>query len=259
MSTEEFITVTSESGGKQGFLFAASDEPRASIILFPGAHGVLGLDGTTINKGEDNFLVRTREKYLPHGFTTALIDTPSYLETMDAPHRMSEKHGQDILAIVKWLKEKTNKPVVLVGTSMGTFSTVNGAIRLGNMISAIALTSSITQASDNQSSDNNETGTVVVSHPNGIVDMKLARITVPALVMSHQDDGCNLSPAADTDKLAQALNGTMRVETKILTGGDAKPQSGPCGPLSPHGYHGIEDEAVITIAEFMIDNLWSPF
>ena len=99
MATEEFISVASKSGGDQGFLFAAPDEPRASIILFPGAHGVLNLDGTTINKGENNFLVRTREKNLSHGFATALIDTPSYLETMDAPHRMGEKHGQDIMAV----------------------------------------------------------------------------------------------------------------------------------------------------------------
>ena len=257
------MTVTSQSGGEQGFLFAAPEEPRASIILFPGAHGVLKLDGTAIHQGENNFLVRTREAYLPHGFATALIDTPSYLEQMDAPHRMSEKHGQDILAIANWLKEKTNKPVVLVGTSMGTFSAVNGALRLGNMISAVALTSSITRASDHQASDNNETGnitdTVVVSNPNGIIDMNLARIMVPILVMSHQDDGCNLSPAADAEKLAAAFKGTMRVETKILTGGSDEPQTGPCGPLSPHGYLGVEDEAVKTIADFMIDNLWSPF
>ena len=140
---------------------------------------------------------------------------------------------------------------------MGTFSAANGAIRLGNLISAIALTSSITRASDNPG--NKETGTVVVSHPNGIIDMNLARILVPVLVMAHADDGCNLSPAADADKLAQACKGSMRVATKIHAGGDIKPQSGPCGPLSPHGYLGIEDEAVNTIAEFMIENLWSPF
>ena len=259
MTAEKFINVASASGGEQGFLFAASENPIASVILFPGAHGVLNLNGTTINDGEQNFLVRTRAKYLAQNFCTALIDTPSYLEKMDAPHRMSEKHGQDIMAVVQWLKAKTKKPVWLVGTSMGTFSAANGAIRLGSEISGIALTSSITRASDNNETGTNKTGTVVVSHPNGIIDMDLRRITIPVLVMSHKDDGCNLSPAADCDKLAHAFKGTMRVETKIHTGGDQEPQTGPCGPLSPHGFLGIEDEAVNTITNFMTDNLWSPF
>jgi hypothetical protein len=71
--------------------------------------------------------------------------------------------------------------------------------------------------------------------------------------MSHREVACEVSPAADAAKLRMRLTKTSKAEIALLDGGDP-PQSGPCQAKSPHGYFGIEAEAVDTIARFLSSN-----
>jgi hypothetical protein len=80
--------------------------------------------------------------------------------------------------------------------------------------------------------------------------MALSEITVPTLIMSHREDGCNDSPPADA---AMLLTRSSKVEIALLDGGDP-PQSSPCEANAAHGYFGIEAEAVDTIANFINSN-----
>jgi hypothetical protein len=57
-------------------------------------------------------------------------------------------------------------------------------------------------------------------------------ITVPTLIISHREDGCADTPAADAALLRTRLTTTR----------------------SAHGYFGIEAEAVDTIANFIDSN-----
>jgi hypothetical protein len=49
------------------------------------------------------------------------------------------------------------------------------------------------------------------------------------------------------------LRRASKVEIALLTGGDP-PQSAPCDAYVPHGYFGIETQAVDTIARFINGN-----
>ncbi|HEY6256938.1 MAG TPA: hypothetical protein VIY51_14215, partial [Xanthobacteraceae bacterium] len=86
--------------------------------------------------------------------------------------------------------------------------------------------------------------------PDGVVSMALPQITVPTLVMSHREDSCEATPPADAPTLAMRLRRASKVEIALLTGGDP-PQSDPCDAYAPHGYFGIETQAVDTIARFI--------
>lgn len=238
---EEFVSVNTPNGA-QGFLFDAPDRPVASVILFAGGHGWLQLDGTDIGWGRSNFLVRTRDMFVSQGFQVAVVDTPDYKDKINAIFRMSPQHGQDIREVAKWLKAKADVPVWAVGTSMGTFSSANAAVSSAGEISGLVMTSSITRSAKRWS--------IYGDFPKGVINMNLAAVRVPVLVMSHRDDGCKKTPASDADELAAAFANAPKVEVKILSGGD-DPISGPCQAKSQHGFLGIEDEAVAAIAAFI--------
>jgi hypothetical protein len=76
---------------------------------------------------------------------------------------------------------------------------------------------------------------------------------VPALIVSHKKDGCDISPASGASKLKAGLIKAAKVEVALLEGG--KPaQSEPCEAKAPHGYFGIENQAVGAIAAFIKAN-----
>jgi pimeloyl-ACP methyl ester carboxylesterase len=192
--------------------------------------------------GAENFLVRSREAFAAERLTVAVMDAPSDIRNgMNAIFRMGRAHAGDITAVAAYLKAQTSVPVWLVGTSMGTFSAAEGAIDAKN-IDGLVLTSTITRAKQNWK--------IAHSHSDGVASMALSRITVPTLIVSHRSDECDLSPAADAPKLVKRLIKAAKVETVLLDGGKP-PQSDPCEAHAPHGYWGIEDQAVAAIVKFI--------
>ncbi len=241
------VSIETPRGVKQAFILIAPDKPVASVILFAGGSGGLGLKSASSMKwGAGNFLVRTRDMFAAEGFAVAVVDAPSdRREGMNAIFRMSAAHAGDIAAVAAYLKKQASVPVWLVGTSMGTFSAAEGAIAASG-IDGLVLTSTITGS--------NPRWNIAKSHPDGVASMALSRITVPTLIMSHRKDGCAQSPAAGASKLKRRLTKAGNVEIALLDGGDP-PRSKPCDAKAAHGYFGIEAKAVGTIAKFIKANM----
>lgn len=237
------VSVKTERGTTQSFILIKPEKPVASVILFAGGHGALGLKTTSsMQWGAGNFLVRTRDKFAAHNLIVAVVDAPSdHKGGMSAIFRMSKAHADDISAVAAYLKAQAPVPVWLVGTSMGTFSAAGGAIAAKG-IDGLVLTSTITRAKPEWK--------IAKSHSDGVASMRLPDIAVPTLVVSHQKDGCDITPAADAQKLRNRLTKAGKVEVVLLDGG-APPQSAPCQAKSQHGFLGIEDKAVDAIARFV--------
>ena len=222
-------------------LVLPADKPIVAVILFAGGHGAIGLSasagGPSIGWGKNNFLVRTRGDFARAGLMVAVVDAPSDQSSntgMLGGFRASKEHAQDIEAVVRYLKGRADVPAWLVGTSRGTESAANAAIRVPG-VAGLVLTSSLTRP--------NKNGVEVLA-------MKLEDIRVPTLVVAHQDDECEHTPPADAPRLAKRLVNSPRVELKMLHGG--KPaKSAACEALSAHGFFGIEQEAVDTIVQFI--------
>jgi pimeloyl-ACP methyl ester carboxylesterase len=238
--TPAFVSIETRRG-RQTFILIKPGAPVASVILFAGGNGALGLSSaSTMRWGASNFLVRTRSKFAAHDLMVAVMDAPSdHHDGMNPNFRMSREHAEDINAVVKYLRGRANVPVWLVGTSMGTFSAANGAIA-GRDVDGLVLISTITRP--------NPEWKIATGH--GVASMHLASIKVPTLILSHRDDRCDLTPAVDTSELKDRLTAAKLAQVELLVGGFPA-NSDPCGPMAPHGFFGIEDEAINKIAEFI--------
>jgi hypothetical protein len=242
-ATSTLVSIKTPRGVTQKFILVKPEKPVAAVILFAGGHGALRLTGADkMGWGSGNFLVRTRDKFASQGLMVAVVDAPSdQASGMNGIFRMGSAHANDIAAVAAHLKKEADVPVWLVGTSMGTFSSAGGAVG-GKGIDGLVLTSTITRAKPHWKIKN--------SHPNGVASMPLQNVSVPTLIVSHKQDGCDVTPAADAPKLRARLSKASKVEVVLLEGG-LPPQSDPCEAKSQHGFLGIEDQAVGTIAKFI--------
>jgi hypothetical protein len=238
--TASLVTLNTRPGVTQKFVLMKPNLAIASVILFAGGDGVLSLsaDGAgnpVIGNLLGNFLVRTRQDYVDRGFMVALIDVSSDHANGIGLARGSAEHAQDIAAVVAYMRQQVGMPVWLVGTSAGSQSAANAAVRLTQGIGGMVLTSSVTVPSS----------TAV-----GVLYMDLESIRVPAFIMSHAQDQCPVTPPADAQRIADRLTGVPAKLVTLLTGG-AAPVSGPCDAYSQHGFFGIESQAVDAITNFI--------
>jgi hypothetical protein len=240
------VSVQTPRGAKQAFILIKPEKPVASVILFAGGHGALGLkSASSMTWGKGNFLVRSRDKFAARNMMVAVVDAPSDQQGgMNAIFRMGTAHAGDIGAVAAYLKKQAAVPVWLVGTSMGTFSAAGGALGAKD-IDGLVLTSTITRAKPEWK--------IAQSHRDGVASMPLQKITMPALIVSHTKDGCDITPAADAPKLRKALANAKPVDVVLLSGG-SPPKSDPCEAMSQHGFLGIEGQAVDAIAKFIAAN-----
>ncbi len=240
------VSIKTPRGVEQAFILVTPAKPSASLIMFAGGSGGLGLrSATSMRWGATNFVVRTRDMFAAQGFAVAVVDAPGDRHKgMNAIFRMGAAHARDIAAVAAYLKKQAGVPVWLVGTSMGTFSAAGGAIAAGD-VDGLVLTSTITSA--------NPRWHIAKTYPDGVASMALSRITVPTLIVAHRKDGCKESPASGAPKLKARLTKATKVEIVVLDGGKP-PKSKPCEALAQHGYFGIEDKAVGTIAKFIKAN-----
>jgi len=239
----QLLTIDTRAGIQQKVLLIKPEKPVATVILFAGGNGVVEITGSSENPGvgpkaKNNFLVRTRESFAAEGLLTAVVDAPSDQQGgrgMLGGFRDSAEHCEDVAAVIRHLRTVAPVPVWLVGTSRGTESAANCTIRLKEAVQGLVLTATMTRPNNN--------GTHVTA-------MDLAAVRVPVLVLSHQNDGCEYTPANDAPSLLGQFANAPRKEAKILSGGDP-PKAKPCQAMTPHGFLGIEDQAVGTIVKFI--------
>ena len=77
----------------------------------------------------------------------------------------------------------------------------------------------------------------------------MLRITLPALVVHHADDDCWVTPFSRAEVLAKDLENARPSQLMSFAGG--KGGSDECGPISNHGFNGIEFEVVSAISDWI--------
>jgi pimeloyl-ACP methyl ester carboxylesterase len=231
-----YVTLSVRPGATQTFLLMDVKDAKATVILFAGGDGRLNLNPLGFGSNlQANFLVRTRDFYAAHGIRVVIVDAPS-APAIWPNFRLTAEHAQDIQAVIGYLHRRFHDPVWLVGTSSGTVSAANAASRLSGNDgpNGLVLTSSVLDA---------EGMSVFGTH--------LAAITVPTLVVHHEQDACPATLFANVPALMAALTSASKLELVSFTGGGPA-VGGDCDAFHWHGYIGIEAQVTDTIADFIL-------
>ena len=211
------------------------ERPIATILLFPGGAGRVSFqpDGSTGYRG---FPARKPDLFAQQGFVTAVINAASDIPPKHF-FRDTAAHAEDIRHVIAWLRKETDVPLWLVGHSAGSTSVANAAINLR---------------------DESPAGIVLISSENGKPDLRsgnldglnIESITVPTLVVHHEQDECAYTQFTNARRLMGRLKKAVKSELISFKGGG--PVSGdPCGSLHYHGFPGLEQDVAPRIAEWI--------
>jgi len=119
--------------------------------------------------------------------------------------------------------------VFLLTTSRSTISGAYQARALGNELAGVVLTSSAFRQRQRPL----------------LAAFRFASIPIPILFVHHREDACHATPYYDAARLGAQF-------PLVSVSGGKPPETGPCDPLSAHGYFGKEAETVAAIAAWML-------
>lgn len=237
--SERVVDLPTRPSVTQRFLFSAPTNAKAAVILFAGGHGGIQIfPGGKLNWGRNNFVVRNRSLFAEQGLAVATIDAPS--DRQSSPYlggfRQRPEHVADVKAVIAWIKQQSNLPVWLIGTSRGTQSVgYIGVESVGTQGGPDGLVLTSTILSDTK------------SRP--VPNLNMEKVTVPVLVVHHKEDGCQHCAYSDMPKLMNKLTSASRKELITINGGT---DSGdPCEAQAYHGFNGRDEEVVKSIAKWI--------
>jgi len=261
--TERVVQLEPRPGVNLDLLLIKPENPVASIILFPGGPGYLGLSHTFgkpgINRIKDVYLVRNRYNFAREGLMVALMDVPSDCKSKgdwgvrtrsDQPYKLSNEQIEDIKAVIAWVKSEKDCPVWVMGTSRGTLSVANAGINIKNGIDGLVFSSTLTERGEKHK--------FLVYQPKAVLDLDLKKITVPVLIVSHRDDYCPYSLPSTGQELKDRFVNATEVRLAYFSGGK-KQEGSVCGWLSPHGFYGVDDRVDKQVADYIKSKTDSTF
>jgi len=187
----------------------------------------LSLDATgTIIDSTGNFLIRSADLFLRHGLNVMMADaTPAHPTGLTFGTRLNATHAAELQGFINAAFNRWGQPVWVVGTSNGSISAVTAAGFLPALagLRGVVLTSPVTNLT-------------VGTQPT--FNLYAQRITVPTLVVWHQDDHCSFSPPVGSAALFTQIPSADKASRAFEHGHSVA--TDPCGAFSEHGYACIE-------------------
>jgi pimeloyl-ACP methyl ester carboxylesterase len=237
-TAQKVVDIATRPGVTQRMLVLSPPNPKAAVVLLAGGHGGLQIyPNGSMQWGEGNFLVRTRQSFADQGLLVVVLDAPSDRQRPPflGGFRQTPEHTADVKAVIAWLRESAKVPIWLVGTSRGTQSAAYVATQLAGADGpdGVVLTSTI------------------LSDDNGrpVPAMPLEKIRVPVLVVHHEQDGCRLCAFAEIPALMAKLGTAPKRQLLTFKGGTSR--GDPCEAFAYHGFNGLEGEVVPQIAAWI--------
>lgn len=231
------VTLQTRPGVELSFFITGMEgvEPKAVALMLIGGGGNIRLreEGGKVRFGAQNFLPRARREFAAAGIQPVILDNPTDQQAGDGmsdAFRESSAHGADLRAIVADVRQRfPGLPVFLVTTSRSTISGAYQARALGNELAGAVLSSSLFRSRQ---------GPVLAL-------FDFSSVAIPILFVHHRADACASTPYYEAQRQGAKF-------PLISVSGGKPPETGPCDPLSPHGYFGKEAETVAAIAAWML-------
>ncbi len=213
-------------------------------MIFVGGKGDVKItDSGQVTNYSKNFALRLRGRHLSEGgYAIAVIGPPSDHLSDIRRFRSTSSHAEDIGKAISYLRQKFGVPVWLHGTSWGSVSVANAAVRLKDVETrpdGIILSASIMKANKGGSN---------------LFRMDLDEINGPVLILHHKKDSCEKTPARKVDDLSKKLVNARPVLPIIYEGGGVA-QGDRCEARHFHGFVGLDKTVANDIHKFIDDNL----
>jgi hypothetical protein len=231
------VTLQTRPGVELSFFITGMQgvEPKAVALMLIGGGGNIRLreEGGKVRFGAQNFLPRVRGEFIAAGVQPVILDNPTDQQAGDGmsdAFRESAAHGADLRAVVADVKKRfPGLPVFLLTTSRSTISGAYQARALGDALAGVVLSSSLFRSRQ---------GSVLA-----VFDF--SSIAISLLFVHHRADACHATPYYDAERVGAKY-------PLVSVSGGKPPETGPCDPLSAHGYFGKEAETVAAIAAWML-------
>ena len=219
-----------------------SPDAIATLIFIPGGIGQLGLKPTqtdTKNNFYQSLKLLTHGTSSSKGISVVLFDSPAALDLNPRGYpwsRASKEHLKRISSVVRFYKQRTEKPIWLMGHSNGAVS-VTELVRFDDPERGPALLSGLVVSGA-------RTGTHFDAKPLGI----------PVLFLHHANDQCrDALPSSSVKNFEQVKQANKApTEFRFIKGGEAEARS-PC-QSGYHMYNGAETEMVEALRSFISAN-----
>jgi Serine aminopeptidase, S33 len=214
-------------------------ERVAVLVLLIGGDGTMGFTAGQTNTGSPNFVARNRNHFAAEGFVVAVVDAANDFNSLPSGlrgHRLGDAHRADLQAVMDDLRARyAGVPLWAVGHSRGTISAAVMGTSVNPPVNGLVLAASLTGPD------------AIGEDLDGVA---LEAVTVPVLIVTHNDEHCLLTLPEDSRALQERLRASERLRFMRFSGG-SRPISNPCDPLSPHGYFGIDQKVVEAIAKWI--------
>lgn len=205
----------------------------ATVFLFNGGNGFVPFNKAGMPRGQ-NFLLKSYPLFATKQVNVVVVGTREAVAQMPDEYRFNE-HPADIRAIAKVIKEKSDAPIWLVGTSRGTVSVVAAASGdTEKLYAGIVLTSSFVEP----------------KNPYTVVRQNVDNVKVPVLVYHHSGDGCRAAKPSDAEWAAKRFSSASVKSFVTVSGGDEVASGDPCSS-GHHTFIGMEEKAVSDIVSWI--------
>lgn len=234
--TGKMLRVPTRGDAVVPIYWAPQTNASATVVLLSGGAGGIG----TLNKdgwpSSENFLIRSGALFANQKFNVAMVSRPSDIKDLDYHVRVSELHMNDLRESLLKIKQMSDAPVWIIGTSRGTISAAAFAIseKSRGLIDGVVLTSSVTNS----------------KFTGAVPSQDLERIVVPVLVLHHEKDACVACRPHEVPLIFKKLVSTPMKKQIIVDGGTGA-AGNPCEAEHWHGFIGMEKDVVAFIASWI--------
>ena len=244
-ASAEVIPVGNGTGGDvpTQTLYWESADARATLVLVPGGAGSLGLQLT--QKEPRNSFYQALKKLTGTttghpGIHVVVFDSPNRLDSNPRGYpssRATADHLSRISSVIRFYKQKTGKPVWLMGHSNGAVS-ITEFLRYDDPERALSHISGL-----------------IVSGARKVAYFDERPLDVPVLFLHHERDGCsNADPRASVRNFEQVKK-TNKSVTEFRFVKSGQPESGSPCEGGHHMYYGADIEMNEALRTFILSNV----